>query len=273
MKILVTGAAGFIGSHIVDEALAHGHEVVALDVVDATDDDRYGLDVRVGGVLDREVVRRAVAGVDAVCHQAAKVGLGVDFGDVEDYVAVNALGTACILSALHERSFRGRFVLASSMVVYGEGRYECSSHGPMRAPARDVADLNAARFEPRCPTCAAALEPRSVAEDAPVDPRNVYAATKLHQEHLCAAYARESGASLVALRYHNVYGPRMPRDTPYAGVASIFLERAAQRRSAAGLRGRRSDARLHSRHRCRASKPGCTHRGVAAVRRVQRRDR
>ena len=222
MKILVTGAAGFIGSHIVDEALARGHEVVALDVVDMADN-RDGLDVRVGGVLDREVVRRAVNGVDAVCHQAAKVGLGVDFGDVEDYVAVNDLGTACLLSALHQRSFRGRLVLASSMVVYGEGRYECRTHGPMRAPMRRATDLNAGCFEPRCPSCDSALEPSSVTEDAPVDPRNVYAATKLHQEHLCAAYARESGASFVALRYHNVYGPRMPRDTPYAGVASIFL--------------------------------------------------
>ncbi len=93
----------------------------------------------------------------------------------------------------------------------------------MSRPApRETADLAAGRFEPPCPRCAAPLAPCAVAEDAPVDPRNVYAATKLHQEHLAAAWAREAGATVTALRYHNVYGPRMPRDTPYAGVAALF---------------------------------------------------
>ena len=223
MRVLVTGSAGFIGSHVVDELLLGGHEVIALDLVQPTDDDRAGLEPVVGDVLDRDVVRHAVRGVDAVCHQAAKVGLGVDFGDVDDYVANNDAGTARLLTALHENSFSGRIVLASSMVVYGEGRYACAVHGDVRAPLRAAGDLAAGRFEPQCPRCGSELRPQSVDEDAPVDPRNVYAATKLHQEHLCSAYAREHGASLVALRYHNVYGPRMPRDTPYAGVASIFL--------------------------------------------------
>ena len=108
------------------------------------------------------------------------------------------------------------------MVVYGEGRYACAEHGVVRPPPRAPADLDAGRFEPPCPVCGAPLEPRAVPEDAPPDPRNVYAATKLAQEHLCASFARETGATVTALRYHNVYGPRMPRDTPYAGVASIF---------------------------------------------------
>jgi dTDP-L-rhamnose 4-epimerase len=108
------------------------------------------------------------------------------------------------------------------MVVYGEGRYACAEHGIVRPPPREPADLDAARYEPPCPLCGRALEPRPVPEDAPADPRNVYAATKLAQEHICAAFARETGATVTALRYHNVYGPRMPRDTPYAGVASIF---------------------------------------------------
>jgi dTDP-L-rhamnose 4-epimerase len=151
------------------------------------------------------------------------VGLGVDLGDVADYVSHNDLGTAVLLRALARRGFGGRLVLASSMVVYGEGRYACAEHGPVRPGPRAAADLRAGRFEPPCPRCARPLEPRPVPEDAPPDPRNVYAATKLQQEHLCRAYARETGAPVTALRYHNVYGPRMPRDTPYAGVASIFL--------------------------------------------------
>jgi dTDP-L-rhamnose 4-epimerase len=166
------------------------------------------------------VVARAVAGVTAVSHQAAMVGLGVDIGDIADYVAHNDLGTAVLLRAL--RGFAGPIVLGSSMVVYGEGRYRCPEHGVVRPPPRAADDLDAGRFEPPCPSCGRSLEPEAVPEDAPVDPRNVYAATKLAQEHLCFAFARETGVRVTALRYHNVYGPRMPRDTPYAGVASIF---------------------------------------------------
>jgi dTDP-L-rhamnose 4-epimerase len=108
------------------------------------------------------------------------------------------------------------------MVVYGEGRYTCPEHGRVAPGPRREAALAAGEFEPPCPACGRPLEPAPVAEDAPADPRNVYAATKLHQEHLCAAWARETGAAATALRYHNVYGPRMPRDTPYAGVAARF---------------------------------------------------
>ena len=161
-------------------------------------------------------------GVDAVCHQAARVGLGVDYGDVERYVNDNDAGTASLLHALWRARFAGRLVVASSMVVYGEGRYRCEHHGVARPGPRAVADLDAGRFEPACPSCGAALRPEAVPEDAPLDPRNVYAATKLHTEHLASAFGRETGSAVCALRYHNVYGPRMPNNTPYAGVASIF---------------------------------------------------
>src|SRR5262249_19747763 len=100
--------------------------------------------------------------------------------------------------------------------------YRCAAHGSVRPGARSEQDLQAARFEPTCPECRAELSPEPITEATPTDPRNVYAATKLHQEHLCNVYAREHETIAVALRYHNVYGPRMPRDTPYAGVASIF---------------------------------------------------
>ena len=180
-------------------------------------------------VCDLDRMRDAVTGCDAVCHQAAKVGLGVDFSDVDRYVHHNDLGTATLLRALHERGFAGRYVFASSMVVYGEGAYACRRHGRIRPGPRDPGALADGQFEPQCPRCGRALVSRSIPEDASPVPRNVYAATKLHQEHLAEVFALEHpGVTATALRYHNVYGPRMPRDTPYAGVASIFRNALAR---------------------------------------------
>jgi dTDP-L-rhamnose 4-epimerase len=232
--ILVTGGAGFIGSHIVDALLEEGHEVRVLDVLhplahgNAPDYLQEGAEVVIGDVRDPDVLDRCLEGVEAVCHQAAMVGLGVDMSDIGDFVRHNALGTAELLRALAERHFRGRVVLASSMVVYGEGRYECPRHGEQPAPARTAEDLAAGRFDPPCPVCGEPLLPLPVLEDRPLRPASVYAATKVHQEHLCFAFAREIGVPVTALRYHNVYGPRMPRDTPYSGVAAIFMSALAR---------------------------------------------
>jgi dTDP-L-rhamnose 4-epimerase len=250
MRILVTGGAGFIGSHVVDALAERGHEVLVVDRLHprahAGRPAYLRLDVRyLEGGLDAATLDEALEGVEAVCHQAAMVGLGGGLADVRDYVRDNDLGTAELLAAIHRRpagARPGRLVLASSMVVYGEGAYRCARHGMVRPGPRDPERLRAGRFEPACPRCGGELRPELVAEDAPPDPRNVYAATKLHQEHLAFASMREGGPAVTALRYHNVYGPRMPADTPYAGVAAIFrsalragraprvLEDGAQRR-------------------------------------------
>jgi dTDP-L-rhamnose 4-epimerase len=228
MRILVTGGAGFVGSHVVEMLATAGHDVVVVDSCHpAAHTSRPEtlvpeVDYRWHDLADERAVRDAIHGVEAVSHQAAMVGLGVDFGDAVGFVRANDLGTAVLLHALHDRGFRGRLVLASSMVVYGEGRYRCSEHGVVPVGPRDPDRLARGEWEPGCPTCGGTVFPEAVRETTCPDPRNVYAATKLHQEHLCQLFGREHGVPVTSLRYHNVYGPRMPRNTPYAGVASIF---------------------------------------------------
>ncbi len=226
MLMLVTGGAGFIGSHVVDEAVRRGDRVRVLDSL-RTDVHPFDwvpvlpaeVELIRGDVRDPMAVASALQGVDLVCHQAAKVGLGVSLADAADYTDSNLTGTAVLLAAMAEKGM-WRLVLASSMVVYGEGRYQ-GVDGHVRPPARAEADLRQGRFEP-LDADGRELRPVLVDEDETVDPRNVYAATKLGQEHLVSAWARASGGRAALLRYHNVLGARMPQGTPYAGVASLF---------------------------------------------------
>jgi dTDP-L-rhamnose 4-epimerase len=223
-RLLVTGGAGFIGAAIVTDALERGWEVRVLDSLRV---DVHGaaptLDPRVelvvGDVRDRDTVDAALRGIDLVSHQAAKVGLGVDFADAPDYVDSNVTGTAVLLAAMTDAGLK-HLAMASSMVVYGEGAYR-DAHGPVRPGPRSVADLDAGRFDP-LGADGEPLHPELIDEDAPLDPRNVYALSKLAQEHLASSWARATGGSAIALRYHNVYGPGMPQNTPYAGVGSLF---------------------------------------------------
>ncbi len=239
-KLLVTGGAGFIGSAIVGQALDAGWSVRILDSLredvhgaapsaDGSDPRSAGDDraefVR-GDVRDAATVAGALRGVDVVCHQAGKVGLGVDFFDAPDYVGSNDLGTAVLLAEM-TRARIARYVFASSMVVYGEGAYR-GSRGRVRPAPRRVDDLDAGEFEPRDPETGEPLVPELITEDEPLDPRNVYATSKLAQEFLASSWARSTGGRAIGLRYHNVYGPGMPQNTPYAGVASLFRSAIAR---------------------------------------------
>jgi dTDP-L-rhamnose 4-epimerase len=214
MRVLVTGGAGFIGTHVVERLGLEGHQPVVFDLMPP--------DEHVGDVRSPDALDTAMRDVDAVIHLAAKVGLGVDVGDLPAYADVNVHGTASVLAAM-ARADVGRLVLASSMVVYGEGLGDCPVHGLVSPAPRREGELAAGRFEAPCPVCGKDLAPALVGEDAPLDPRNAYAASKVAQEHFASSWARVTSGSVAALRYHNVYGPGLPADTPYAGVAAIFL--------------------------------------------------
>lgn len=224
MRVLLTGAAGFIGAAIDDLLVAEGHEVVR---VDALIPEAHPADAVPAEGVHRLDVRDAVSwvdllrGVDVVCHQAAMVGAGLTPADLPLYAGHNDLGTAALLAAMH-RAGVDRMVFASSMVVYGEGRYACPEHGTLAPPPRAVAALEAGDFENHCPHCGRALTWELVEEGARLDPRSSYAASKVAQEHYVSAWVRQADARAVGLRYHNVYGPGMPKDTPYSGVAAIF---------------------------------------------------
>jgi dTDP-L-rhamnose 4-epimerase len=225
-RVLLTGGAGFIGRHVLAELLSRGCEVRVLDslrpdVHSGPWPPPDGAELQVGDVRDPAAVDRALAGTDVVLHLAAKVGLGVDIADLPDYAGSNVTGTGQLLAGM-ARAGIGRLVLASSMVVYGEGLGRCAEHGPVAPGPRTEPALAGGEFEPPCPACGKQLQAALVTEDAPIDPRNAYASSKFGQELFAGNWARTTGGSVAALRYHNVYGPGMPRDTPYAGVASIF---------------------------------------------------
>ncbi len=224
MRVLLTGAAGFIGRRVAGALAEAGDEVVGVDaMIDAAHP--VGSDVPAGvqraDVRDADALDRLLAGVDVVCHQAAMVGNGVDAQDLPGYAMHNDVGTAVLLAAMARAGVR-RLVLASSMVVYGEGRYTCEEHGDVVPLPRRAADLDAGVFDPRCPACERPLGWALVGEDAPIRPRSSYAVSKVAQEQYADAWATLEQGTCVALRYHNVYGPDMPADTPYAGVAAIF---------------------------------------------------
>lgn len=233
-RVLVTGGAGFIGSHLVDLLLARGHDVRVLDNLDplAHDDGERPVhldpaaELIVADLRDRDAVDRSLAGVRAVFHLGGVVGNGESMVNVRRAVEANSTGTATLLEAvIARRESIARLVVASSMVVYGEGAYACPAHGRVPAPGRTDEQLRARRWEPVCPACALPLDPAPITEEEPLRPTSVYGITKRDQEELCLVIGRAYGIEAVALRYLNVYGPRQALHNPYTGVAAIFAAR------------------------------------------------
>jgi dTDP-L-rhamnose 4-epimerase len=224
-RVLITGGAGFIGSHLADELLAAGYSVRALDVlvdqVHEGDRPEYlSADVELisGDVRSEEVVRGALEGVDAVVHLAARVGVGQSMYEQADYAAANTVGTAVLLDALAERPVR-KLVVASSMSVYGEGAYE-----PVPAVERTREQLERREWEPRG-AGGEELIPVPTPETKQPALSSVYALTKFDQERLCLLFGSAYSVPAVALRLFNVYGPRQALSNPYTGALAIFASR------------------------------------------------
>jgi len=240
MRILVTGGAGFIGSHLVDLLVARGHDVTVLDSLDPQVHGKGAVEPRNlarhiskgairfirGSVTDRPALTSALEGVSAVAHLAAAVGVGQSMYEPYYYVHTNGTGTGLLLDLVVGLKDRiQRLVVASSMSLYGEGAYSCPSCGGTSRKERDETQLLAGRFEVSCASCGSDLRPVPTPETKTAEIASVYAATKKNQEDLFVAFGRAYQIPTFALRFFNVFGPRQSLGNPYTGVAAIFLGR------------------------------------------------
>lgn len=237
MKTLVTGGAGFIGSHLVSRLVEQGEEVVVLDSLEQqVHDGRMpslppSASFVHGDVGDAVLVDRTLDGVDRIVHLAAVVGVGQSMYQIGAYVRRNTMATATFLERIVMRSpLPSKLVVASSMSIYGEGEYECLEHGRVAPPPRGEAQLSSRRWECLCPACGRELLPVGTREEKPLFPTSVYAVTKRDHEELCLAVGRAYGIPTVALRLFNVYGPGQALSNPYTGVAAIFASRLLNER-------------------------------------------
>lgn len=231
-KVLVTGGAGFIGSHLVDRLVAGGREVRVLDSLEpqvhgeAAGHRNDGAEYMEGTVLETDHVDKALQGVDSVVHLAAQVGVGQSMYEMARYVEENCLGTAALLERIADQGNVGSLVVASSMSIYGEGQYACESCGDEDVEVRrTLEDLEARNWDPRCVSCGGEVRPVPTTERKRLEPDSIYATTKRDQEELVLVFGRSHGIRSIALRLFNVYGPRQSLSNPYTGVAAIFSSR------------------------------------------------
>jgi dTDP-L-rhamnose 4-epimerase len=240
VRVLVTGGAGFIGSHLVDLLVARDHPVVVLDNLDPQVHGPAAVAPRHlarhlasgavrflhGDVTNRDQLSAALADADAVVHLAAAVGVGQSMYEPHYYVHTNCGGTGLLLDLLARGTKPLRkLVVASSMSLYGEGAYACRACDGREALPRSEARMKAGAWEVQCARCGADMDPQPTREEKPPDIASVYAATKKHQEDLAVSFGRAWGIPTFALRLFNVFGPRQSLSNPYTGVAAIFLSR------------------------------------------------
>jgi dTDP-L-rhamnose 4-epimerase len=231
-RILVTGGAGFIGSHLVDSLVKSGHVVKILDnlepQVHSKIPDYLNKDAQFihGDIRNDDDVKKALKGIDIVFHLAAMVGVGQSMYQIQKYTEVNTQATAKLLEIIVNGAYSiEKLLVASSMSIYGEGAYKCDSCGIVYPKLRSEPQLAAKDWEMKCPVCDKNVEPISTNEDKPLYPTSIYAINKRDQEEMCLSIGRAHNIPTVALRYFNTYGTRQSLSNPYTGVAAIFLSR------------------------------------------------
>lgn len=233
-QVLITGGAGFVGSHVADGLLQAGHSVRVLDELTPQvhptgrpDYLSHDVELVVGDVRDPNMLKRALAGVDIVYHFAATVGVGQSMYEISRYMSVNTQGTAELLQAiLDSQTPPEKIIVASSMSIYGEGRYVCSGCGRATTPqVRPVDQLKSGNWDMHCEACRAVLKPVPTDETKPSEINSMYALSKRDQEELCLIYGRTYGIPVTALRFFNIYGTRQALSNPYTGVAAVFASR------------------------------------------------
>ncbi|WP_026190096.1 NAD-dependent epimerase/dehydratase family protein [Halomicrobium katesii] len=232
-SVLVTGGAGFVGSHLVDRLVEQGYEVIVLDnfseQVHSGEPDYLNPDAEYvrGDIRERDVISDLLRRVDMVSHQASAVGISQSMYEIERYVDTNTLATARLFDVIvNEDVDLKKFVVASSMSLYGEGLYRCQDCNDTVSPdSRSPEQMEARDWEQRCPDCGAVIEPIGTPETMKQSPNSVYAITKQDQEQLALSIGETYDIPVVALRYFNVYGSRQSLDNPYTGVCSIFSNR------------------------------------------------
>ena len=234
MHILITGGAGFIGTHLSRSLVTEGHEVRVLDNFDPqihgkntslATDLQDSVQLINGDVRDKETFFNALEGMDTVIHYAAATGTGQSMYDIPHYESVNVLGTTNLIDFLvnhADRSGIRKIVMASSRAVYGEGSYKCPEHGTLNPGSRNVEDMQKGIYEPMCPHCSAQLESVPTEETERLSPTSFYGLTKQFQEQLILMYCENVGISGYALRYQNVFGPGQSLKNPYTGILAIF---------------------------------------------------
>ena len=233
-NVLVTGGAGFIGSHLVDELVKKGCRVTVLDSLtpqvhrDGKVPDYMNSSINFikRDLRDRDEVVRALKDVEIIFHQASIVGVGQSMYEIERYIDVNSRATALLLDVLvNEKNSVEKLIVASSMSVYGEGEYECNHCGRVYPRLRSFKQLRAKEWEMKCDKCGAEVKHVPTSEDKPLHPTSVYAISKRDQEEMCLTVGRAYDIPIVALRYFNVYGRRQSLSNPYTGAAAIFSSR------------------------------------------------
>jgi dTDP-L-rhamnose 4-epimerase len=233
MKILITGGAGFIGSHLAKALVSSGHDVTILDVLS---EQVHGARPQfppelakmarcvLGDICDREMLASEMAGKEIIVHFAAETGTGQSMYALQHYANVNLQGTATLLDIVVNNrpgSLR-KIVVASSRAIYGEGKYLCGDHGVVYPVSRTIESVSQGRFEPACPGCGLALRVMPTSEDTPCRPSSFYGLTKQVQEQMVLMFGAAIGVDAIALRYQNVYGPGQSLSNPYTGLLAVF---------------------------------------------------